>query len=153
MTEKTITEYSQVPWFRRNGFVILAWLLFWPVAIGILWTGDVHYMKKGQLKTYGKVAKVILTLLAIAYTIQLFGAMGGGVDQGLIGESAVPIVTELLQDELGADASVCKAVEIVKEVSEGFYKAKATLANGNDIAITIELQGEAELFVQSPLDQ
>ena len=154
MTEKTIiTEYSQVPWFRRNGFVILAWLLFWPVAIGILWTGDVHYMKKGQLKTYGKVAKVILTILAIIYTVQIFGAMGGGADQGLIEESAMPIVTELLHDQLGSDAAACKAVEIVKEVSEGFYKAKATLANGNELNITIELKGEDQIYVQIPLDQ
>jgi hypothetical protein len=154
MTENTpITEYSQVPRFRRNGFVILAWILFWPVAIGILWTGDVYYMKKGQLKTYGKVAKVILTILALGYTVQIFGAMGGGVDQGLIEESAVPIVTELLQDELGSDGAVCKGVEIVKEVSEGFYKAKATLANGNEVNITIELQGEDQIFVQIPMEQ
>jgi len=31
---------------------------------------------------------------------------------------------------------------IVKEASEGFYKAKATLPNGNDLDITIELQGK-----------
>ena len=41
----------------------------------------------------------------------------------------------------------------MEEVSEGFYKAKATLANGNDLNITIELQGEDELLVQIPLDQ
>ncbi|MBT3194531.1 MAG: hypothetical protein HN341_18445, partial [Verrucomicrobia bacterium] len=79
--------------------------------------------------------------------------VGMGGDLAVIEESAVPIVTELLQDELGSDASVCKAVEIVEEVSEGFYKAKATLANGNDLNITIELQGEDELLVQIPLDQ
>jgi hypothetical protein len=87
----------------------------------------------------------------VAFALSIMVGMGG--DLAVIEESAVPIVTELLQDELGSDASVCKAVEIVEEVSEGFYKAKATLANGNDIDITIELQGEDELFVQIPLDQ
>jgi len=70
-----ITEYSQVPRIRRNWFVILAWIVCWPAAVAILWTGDVYYMKKGQLKTYGKVAKTILTILAIVYAAQLVGAM------------------------------------------------------------------------------
>ena len=39
--------------------------------------------------------------------------------------------------------------EIMKEVSEVFYRAKATLGNGN----YIELQGEDELFGQIPLNQ
>jgi len=152
MTEKTaITEYSQVPWFRRNGFVILAWLLFWPAAVAILWTGDVYYMRKGQLKTYGKAAKVVLSVLALGYTVQLVDAFGGG-DKSLIEESAVPLVTQIIHDELGVDGAECKAVEIVKEVSDGFYKAKATLANGNEIGIMIERDGD-QIVVQIPTEQ
>ncbi len=153
MTEKTtITEYSQVPWFRRNGFVILAWLLFRPAAVAILWTGEAYYMRKGQLRTYGKVAKVILSVLALGYTVQLVDALGGG-DKALIEESAVPIVTQIIHDELGEDGAECKAVEIVKEVTDGFYKAKATLANGNEIDITIERKGDDQIIVQIPTEQ
>jgi len=86
-----------------------------------------------------------------AFAVSILVGMEGNL--AIVEESAVPLVTQLLQDELGSDASACKAIEIVKEVSEGFYKAKATLANGNDIDITIERQGEDELFVQIRLDQ
>jgi len=151
MTEKTvITEYAQVPWFRRNGFVILAWLLFWPVAVVILWTGDVYYMKKGQLKTYGKVAKVVLSILALGYTVHLVDTFGGG--KADIEASAVPIVTQIIREELGEDGVECKAVKIVEEVTDGFYKARAILANGNELDITIEKEGD-QIFVSIPTDQ
>jgi hypothetical protein len=87
----------------------------------------------------------------VAFALSIMVGMGG--DLAVIEESAVPLVTQIIQDEIGPDAPACKAVEILEEVSEGFYKAKATLANGNDIDITIELRGEDELFVQIPLDQ
>jgi hypothetical protein len=87
----------------------------------------------------------------VAFAVSIMVGMGG--DLAVIEESAVPLVTQIIQDEIGPDAPACKAVEILEEVSEGFYKAKATLANGNDIDITIELKGEDELFVQIPLDQ
>jgi len=86
-----------------------------------------------------------------AFALSVMVGMGG--DLAVIEESAVPLVTQIIQDEIGPDAPACKAVEILEEISEGFYKAKATLANGNDIDITIELKGEDELFVQIPLDQ
>jgi hypothetical protein len=87
----------------------------------------------------------------VAFALSIMVGMGG--DLAVIEESAVPIVTELLQDELGSDASACKAVEIVEEVSEGFYKAKATLNNGNELNITIERKGEDQILVQIPMDQ
>jgi hypothetical protein len=86
-----------------------------------------------------------------AFAVSIMVGMGG--DLAVIEESAVPLVTQIIQDEVGPDAPACKAVEILEEVSKGFYKAKATLANGNDFDITIELQGEDKIFVQIPLDQ
>ena len=74
MNETKITEYSQVPWFRRNWFVFLAWLLCWPVAVGIFWTGEVYYVKSGQTCIYGKGTKVFLTALAVFLTLGFLGA-------------------------------------------------------------------------------
>jgi hypothetical protein len=51
------TDYSQVPWFRKNWFAILCFFIFTPALFLVLVTGDVYYKKKGQLTTYGKVAK------------------------------------------------------------------------------------------------
>jgi hypothetical protein len=73
MSETKITEYSQVPWFRRNGFVFLAWLLCSPVAIGIFWTGEVYYMKNGEIRTYGFFAKALLTFIAVVTILGMLG--------------------------------------------------------------------------------
>jgi len=56
------TSYSQVPWYRKNWFAILCACILMPVLFFILITGNVYYESKGQLKTYGKVVKVILII-------------------------------------------------------------------------------------------
>ena len=65
-------DYSEVPWFRKNWFIILSWFLFWPASLVIMWTGDVYYVKKSELKTYGKAAKIIMSVIAIGYTLKVF---------------------------------------------------------------------------------
>ena len=45
--------YDEVPAFRRQGFFWLTWILFSPIAIGILLTGDVYYRKKGEVRRFG----------------------------------------------------------------------------------------------------
>ena len=68
-------------------------------------------------------------------------------------ESAVPLVTSMLKDEFGDVAVKCVAVKITEKVSDKHYKAKATLANGNDIKIMIEELDNNMLSVTIPLDQ
>jgi len=79
--------------------------------------------------------------------VDTFG--GGKAD---IEASAVPIVTQIIREELGEDGVECKAVKIVEEVTDGFYKARAILANGNELDITIEKEGD-QIFVSIPTDQ
>ena len=67
--KRKYAEYSQVPWYRRRWFNVISWLLFCPVSIILMWTGDIYYVKKGELKTYGVVYKLILTILPIVWTI------------------------------------------------------------------------------------
>lgn len=62
-------DYSQVPWFRKRWFNVISWLLFCPVSVILMWTGEIYYIKKDELKTYGIVYKIILTILPIAWTI------------------------------------------------------------------------------------
>lgn len=65
----------------------------------------------------------------------------------------MPLAAELLCDELDSDASACETVEIVQEVSRGFYKASAIPANGNDLRTAIRRQGDDKIPVQIPTDQ
>lgn len=66
-------------------------------------------------------------------------------------ESAIPLVSELLQEAYGDQAAKCLKVEIIEEVTDKHYKAVATLNNGNDINIMIEDRGD-QIYVTIPVE-
>lgn len=72
-----------------------------------------------------------------------------GGNQVLIEESACPIVTDIIKEQFYGSAR-CMGVTIDKEVSTGFYKATATLDNGNELLITIEERDDGMIYVQIP---
>jgi hypothetical protein len=59
------TTYDQVPWYRKNWFVIISWVVFFPIALIVMWTGDVYYVRKGLVTTYTKTSKILLTIIAV----------------------------------------------------------------------------------------
>lgn len=61
-------------------------------------------------------------------------------------EVACPLVTQIIHEQLSPNAVGCKVVKINEYVGKNFYKATATLANGNGIKITIDDRGE-EVYV------
>lgn len=67
-----------------------------------------------------------------------------------LAESACPIVTQIIHEQLGEDGASCKAVKIDKEVTNGFYKATATLDTGNELLITIEKLKDNQIMVRIP---
>jgi hypothetical protein len=54
------TSYSQVPWYRKNLFTVLCIFFFPPGLLLPLLTGDVYYVRKGQLKTYSTASKIFI---------------------------------------------------------------------------------------------
>ncbi len=69
-------EYNQIPWYRRNGFIMLSFTFFSPVCFLILLTGEAYYFKNGAIIKYGKFTRalicvgiVILVGLSIYYKI------------------------------------------------------------------------------------
>ncbi|MBE6379892.1 MAG: hypothetical protein E7047_03075 [Lentisphaerae bacterium] len=76
----------------------------------------------------------------------------GCSNEAVLEESAIPLVTDILKDELGSEAAKCVAVKITEQVSDNQYKALATLDNGNDIKIMIE-DCDDMVRVTIPLDQ
>ena len=70
-------------------------------------------------------------------------------NQIIIEEAACPVVTDIIHSQLYGSAT-CKAVNITEEVSNGFYKAIATLDNGNQLRITIEKRDDGQIYVQVP---
>ncbi|CAL95245.1 hypothetical membrane protein [Azoarcus olearius] len=75
--------------------------------------------------------------------------IGIGGSQAMIEEAACPVVTNIIKSQLFGSAT-CKAVSITEEVSSGFYKAVATLDNGNELRITIEERRDGQIYVQIP---
>jgi hypothetical protein len=60
------TLYGLVPWYRREGFALLAFLFLTPiVTIIICLTGPVYYQKKGVVKQYSKIAMVFIVIVQI----------------------------------------------------------------------------------------
>lgn len=80
------TSYDQVPWYRKNWFFILSFLIFSPVAIALLLTGDIYYEKKGKLQTFSKANKIVAVVLALALFANVFQGVykefkGGGLEK------------------------------------------------------------------------
>jgi hypothetical protein len=72
MSKVAYTSYDQVPWYRKNWFTVLSILLFPPAILIQLVTGDVYYVQKGELKTYGMISKCIIVIWSIAVMYAVF---------------------------------------------------------------------------------
>ncbi len=83
-----------------------------------------------------------------AFVLSIMIGIGG--NQAILEESACSVVTDIVQNQLFGSAT-CKAVNITEEVSDGFYKAVATLDNGSELRITIERRDNGEIYVQIPI--
>lgn len=84
----------------------------------------------------------------------LFGAMLAcllglcGCGNSALEDSAVPLVTSIIKDQLGGSAS-CVSVDITEKVSDTRFLAKAKLDNGNTLVIVIEKSGD-QILVTIP---
>lgn len=102
-------------------------------------------------ETKGKKGIAMKKIMLFAVVAMCMFGMCGCGNESVLEESAVPVVTEIIQEQLGAETS-CVAVNITEQVSDKHYKAKATLSNGNDIVIMIEDRGD-QIYVTIPTDQ
>jgi len=80
MSRQTVpyATYDQVPAFRRQGFFWLTWVLFSPIAIGILLTGDVYYRKKGEIRRFGMANRIVAGLFALLWLVAIIQAIVSG---------------------------------------------------------------------------
>lgn len=70
-------SYEEVPWYRKQWFFWLMFLVFQPIAIGILLFGDVYYKKKGQVKAFGIWERIVAGTIAAIWFIRLIGWIVG----------------------------------------------------------------------------
>jgi len=93
------------------------------------------YRKKSWKKPIG-----IAMLCYIPY-VSLIVAMTYINGYRQIEKSAVPVVTEILNGQLGSDVK-CQAVRLGKKETNGIYQATAFLTDNNQIEVTVETKGD-----------
>ena len=70
-------SYDQVPWYRKNWFAILCFLIFMPALFLVLLTGNVFYVRAGQVRRYSGLARIFLILYSGAATLIVLVAIFG----------------------------------------------------------------------------
>ncbi|EGZ0346476.1 hypothetical protein GR732_003334 [Escherichia coli] len=105
------------------------------------------YLWKRATITKGSRVPFIIIVASLAWIIFI------GIphkDEVALEEAACPLVTTILKENNGSTAPKCMKVTIEDKVTDKFYRATATLDNGNDINITLELTGDRNFYVRVP---
>jgi len=150
------------------GFAVIVLCLFLPDEVGyapgfiflVAWyltaaRKQMKYVKDKLNNEYERKpwrAPMKFAVIGLAIFMVVAWIASPGIESTLEKES-VELVSQILEENLGAGAATCKAVKINEEVTDGFYKATATLDNGNDLRITVEIKEGGSIYVQIPSDQ
>ncbi len=70
-------SYAQVPWYRKNWLAIVCFFFFQPGLLAMAATGNIYYQRGGQLRSYSKVARVLVFFWGVLGTIWLIGRVAG----------------------------------------------------------------------------
>lgn len=79
---KKYNNYAEVPWYRRDWVGLLSFLLLPPAGLLLVITGDIYYERKGELKIYGRVIRVIMVAVGLQATVFL----GGHIMKAFLGK-------------------------------------------------------------------
>ena len=79
------SDYSQVPFYRKNWFAILCFFLAMPILALMVITGPVYYVSKGQVKKYSGLARGFLIVYSILATLVAIGKFSG--TSGVVADS------------------------------------------------------------------
>jgi hypothetical protein len=65
-------NYEEVPTINKQWFFWISYFIFFPIAVYILLFKDVYYEKKGELKKFSVLNKIIMMLITISFIIDQF---------------------------------------------------------------------------------
>ncbi len=72
MKAKNYSDYNEVPWYFKQWFFWVTYFTLTPVALGILLFGNVYYIKKGQVVSFGIANKIIAGIIGAIWIINMF---------------------------------------------------------------------------------
>lgn len=113
---------------------------FWVILV------PVYLWKRAKLLSQ---SKIFFFAWIVSFLISIF--ITDWANEDILAQSACPVVTDIIKEQFYGQAE-CKAVTIDEKVSDNFYRATATLDNGNDLRITIEDRDDS-IYVVIPNDQ
>lgn len=68
-------RYEDVPYYRRQWFFWLFFFTFAPVAIAILISGDVYYVKRGEVRGFGILNRIVAGVIGAIWALQFIAAL------------------------------------------------------------------------------
>jgi hypothetical protein len=71
---ETYLTYDQVPYYRKQWFFWLAYVLATPIALGILITGDVYYQRNREVRSFGPLNRIVALAIAVGCIARIIEA-------------------------------------------------------------------------------
>jgi hypothetical protein len=79
MAEQTkYSGYQEVPWYRRQWFFWLMYILVTPVGLGLLISGEVYYRKNDQVHAFGMANRIVAGILGVIWFFSLLSGLTTG---------------------------------------------------------------------------
>jgi hypothetical protein len=132
-----------------SGSLSIGLLLTWYFSLG---KQQVNYLKD-NISNYEKKSWLKPLLLGvsgyiISFIVVIILSFFAPWTEEDIKETATPLVTQILQDNLGQNKN-CESISIENKLPNGDYEAIATLDDGSEINITIQEKGQM-IYVSIP---
>jgi hypothetical protein len=90
MSEAPLSRSKDVPLYRRPWFVLLTFLIFWPLTLLIMWTGKIYYYKwGGGLAPMGRLGKWLMSIGIITLGLIYFAGLAADKPSPSAGSSSV----------------------------------------------------------------
>ena len=72
MISQKYKNYDEVPFYRKQLYFWLFYLIFNPIALAILISEDVYYRKNNQIHAFGPLNRLVAGLIAVNILHRLF---------------------------------------------------------------------------------
>jgi TPR repeat protein len=103
-TKPTEQDYARIPFYKKQSFFWVVYILLPPLALLILIFGDIHYLKHGKVKNFGLANRItaVLILLVIGYAVTLQFKALPGLPSDNISDKAREIYADAVKGDAAA---------------------------------------------------
>ena len=103
-TKLTVQDYAKIPFYKKQSFFWVVYILLPPLALLILIFGDIHYLKHGKVKDFGLANRItaVLILLVIGFAVTLQFKALPGLPSDNISDKAREIYADAVKGDAAA---------------------------------------------------